>query len=140
VVREVLIDATPETVFEFFTDPEKMVRWKGSAAILDPTPGGAYRVEVNEGSTVAGEYVELDPPHRVVFTWGWENATGPVVPGSSTVEVTLAPEGEGTRLTLVHRDLPEGEQEQHAVGWDYFIPRLQEAAAGRDPGPQAHLT
>lgn len=136
VTREVYIEATPETVFEFFTDPDKMVRWKGSAATLEPEPGGTYRVEVREGSSARGEYVELDPPNRVVFTWGWEAPGSPVPPGSSTVEVTLASEGSGTRLTLVHRDLPAGEVVQHAEGWDYFLPRLQEAAAGADPGPQ----
>ena len=48
--HEVRIAATPETVFGFFTDPEKMTRWKGTTAKLDPRPGGIYRVDVVLGT------------------------------------------------------------------------------------------
>ncbi len=92
---EVRIQARPETVFEFFTDPEKMRRWKGSSAELDPRPGGTYRVGgIAGGATVVGEFVELDPPSHLVFTWGWEGDED-VPPGSSTVEVTLTPRRRG---------------------------------------------
>jgi uncharacterized protein YndB with AHSA1/START domain len=68
---EVRIQARPETVFEFFVDPEKMTRWKGTEAELDPRPGGRYRVGgIAGGATVVGEFVEIDPPRRLVFTWG----------------------------------------------------------------------
>jgi uncharacterized protein YndB with AHSA1/START domain len=134
VVREIRIEARPETVFEFFVDPDKMVRWKGRTARLEPTPGGTYRVEINNRAVASGEYVELDPPRRVVFTWGWEGGS-PVPPGASTVEVELTPDGDGTLLRLTHRDLPDEEVEQHADGWDHFLPRLATAAPGGDPGP-----
>jgi len=129
------IEASPATVFEFFVDAEKMTRWKGGSAELDPRPGGVYRVGGIAGDHVAaGEYVELDPPHRLVFTWGWEGDEE-VPPGSSTVEVTLTPDGDATLLRLVHRDLPVGQGARHEQGWLHFVPRLAEAAAGRDPGP-----
>jgi uncharacterized protein YndB with AHSA1/START domain len=134
VVREVHVDARPETLFAFFTDPGKMTRWKGRKATLDPRVGGVYHVEINDQAVARGEFVEIDPPRRVVFTWGWEGH--PVVPpGSSTVEVELAPEGDGTLLRLTHRGLPEEEVDQHAHGWDHFLPRLVTAAPGGDPGP-----
>jgi uncharacterized protein YndB with AHSA1/START domain len=58
-------------VFEFFVDPQKMRRWKGTVAELDPRPGGTYRVGgIAGGATVVGEFVEIDPPRRLVFTWG----------------------------------------------------------------------
>ena len=78
LTHEVHIDAEPETVFAFFTDPDKMIQWKGRRAELDPRPGGVYRVDVTGEHVARGEYVELDPPHRVVFTWGWEG--GDAVP------------------------------------------------------------
>lgn len=134
VVREVHIDARPETVFAFFTDAQKMIRWKGRKATLDARPGGTYRVEINDQAVARGEYVEIDPPRRVVFTWGWEGHLA-VPPRSSTVEVELAPEGDGTLLRLTHRGLPDDEVDQHAHGWDHFLPRLVVAAAGGDPGP-----
>lgn len=46
VALEVLVDAEPATIFEFFTDPEKMVRWKGTSAELEARPGGVYSVDV----------------------------------------------------------------------------------------------
>jgi uncharacterized protein YndB with AHSA1/START domain len=138
--RTLTIDATPETVWEFFVDPEKLVRWKGTKAELDPKPGGVYRCEVIPGHTARGEYVELDPPHRLVFTWGWEGETK-VPPGTSTVEVELTPEGDGTRLRFVHSHLPSAESvESHAHGWDHYLPRLELAAAGRDPGADPWVT
>jgi uncharacterized protein YndB with AHSA1/START domain len=134
VVRQVRIAARPDIVFSFFTDAERMVRWKGDRAELDPRPGGTYRVDMH-GNVVRGEYVAVEPYTRVVFTWGWEGE-GPVPPGASTVEVLLRPDGDGTLLTLMHRDLPdEMARANHAAGWDHYLPRLTETAAGRDPGP-----
>jgi uncharacterized protein YndB with AHSA1/START domain len=140
VEREVRIAARPETVFTFFTDPSKMVQWKGSRAELDPRPGGIYRVEMSEQIVASGEYVEIDSPKRVVFTWGWEGQEAgsgehAVPPGSSRVEVTLEPDGDGTLLRLRHLDLPEQSREIHGQGWDLYLGRLVVAAAGGDPGP-----
>lgn len=136
--REVRIDASPETVFEFFVDPEKMVRWKGRKAELDPRPGGMYRVEINDQAVARGEYVAVEPPDRVVFTWGWEGQeSGPhaVAPGSSRVEISLEPDGDGTIVRLRHLDLPEESLEIHGQGWDLYLGRLAVVAAGGDPGP-----
>ena len=138
--RTISIAASPETVWEFFVDPEKLTRWKGMKADLDPTPGGIDCCEVIPGHTARGEFVELDPPHRLVFTWGWENESA-VPPGTSTIEVELTPEGDGTRLHFVHRDLPGAESvESHAHGWDHYLPRLEIAAGGGDPGEDPWLT
>jgi len=135
IEREVRIDAAPEVVFEFFVDPEKYVKWKGRMAWLDPRPGGEYRVAINDTAVAKGEFVELDPPRRVVFTWGWEG-TEAVPPGSSTVEVTLEPDGDATILRLVHRGLPSAEEiQQHSHGWDMYLGRLVVAGPGGDPGP-----
>ena len=133
ITHEIRIQARPETVYEFLTDPDKMARWKGTSAELDPRPGGIYRVEIGR-TIVVGQYVELEPPRRVVFTWGWEGNDA-VPPGSSTVEVTLTPDGDGTILRLVHRDLPAAARAEHDGGWAHFLPRLEIAAAGGDPGP-----
>ncbi len=136
VEREIRIEASPETVFEFFTDPEKMKQWKGSEADLDPQPGGNYRVIVMPVAIARGEYVKVEPPHFVSFTWGWESG-GPVpAPGESLVEVSLRPDGSGTIVELRHTQLPSEESASaHGDGWDHFLGRLSIAAAGGDPGP-----
>lgn len=135
IEHEVRILAQPETIFPFFTDPELFARWSG-VATLDPQPGGIFRVEIDATNIARGEYLVVEPPHRVVFTWGWEAEGNPVPAGSSTVEVTLSPDGEHTLVRLVHRDLPSKESaDAHGVGWDHYLERLQAAATGGDPGP-----
>jgi uncharacterized protein YndB with AHSA1/START domain len=139
VTRELTIAARPETVWEFFVDPAKAIRWMGIEATLEPEPGGLYRVEVVPGTVARGTFVELEPPHRLVFTWGWEpradGETYDVAPGTSTIEVRLEPEGDGTLLRFVHRDLPSADAAaKHGHGWDHFLPRLVEVAGGGDPG------
>ena len=145
VEREVLIAARPETVFEFFTDPEKQVLWRGRRAELDPRPGGIYRVEISDQIVGSGEFLEVHAPSRVVFSFGWEGQEAGqgehgVPPGSSRVEVTLAPEGEGTLVRLRHLDLPEQAREMHGQGWQLYLDRLQIAATGGDPGADPNLT
>ena len=131
IERELRIAARPETVFRFFTDPERMVRWMGRTAELDPRPGGRFRIDYNGSDIAVGSYLVVDPPRRVVFTWGWEAPGDVTPPGASTVEVTLDPDGEtGTRLRLRHTELPLDAVAGHAEGWDQFLPALVSAVAG----------
>ena len=82
IEKVVTISARPETVFGYFTDPVKYVRWKGKRANLDPRPGGVFEVEFDKGEIARGEFVEVRRNQRVVFTWGWVgSATCP--PGAS---------------------------------------------------------
>ena len=74
VEKRVQIKARPEIVFSYFTDPVKMLEWKGVEAELEPKPGGIYRVNVTGRDIAHGEYVEVSPYTRVVFTWGWEGS------------------------------------------------------------------
>ena len=134
VRRELEIAASPQTVWDLLVDPERIVTWMGSEARLDPHPGGVYRVAVNAEHIASGEVLELDPPHRLVVSFGWEPTGGEnlVPPGSSTIEFELAAEGMGTRLRFTHRDLPTPESvERHGRGWDHYLERLAVVAAGR---------
>jgi uncharacterized protein YndB with AHSA1/START domain len=142
--RELQIDASPETVWEFLVDPKQMVRWMGLSASIDARPGGAYRCDVIPGHSATGEVVAVEPPHRLVFTWGWEpGEDGPseVPPGSSTVEIRLEAREGGTHLTFTHSDFPSAEVAgKHEVGWDHYLGRLDVAAAGGDPGADPWLS
>jgi len=82
-----------------------------------------------------GEYVEIDPPRRVVFTFGWESQGSPISPGTTTVEITLIPDGDGTRVRLVHSGVPDVIRAGSAEGWDHYLPRLAIAAEGGTPEP-----
>ena len=133
---EVRIAASPETVFDFFTEPGLMVQWMGRTAELDPRPGGGFRTEINDEAIASGSYVAVERPDRVVFTWGWNSEDSLTPAGSTTVEVLLGADGDGTRLRLIHRDLPSAESAgKHDHGWRHYTERLGIAAAGGDPGP-----
>jgi uncharacterized protein YndB with AHSA1/START domain len=135
VASEVFIAASPEVVFAYFVDADKMVRWMGSRAEVDPQPGGVYALDINAAARARGQFVEVVPHSRVVFTFGWEDDQS-VPPGSSTVEVTLTPDRDGTHVRLVHRGLQTPEmRQQHAHGWQLYLARLHTAAEGGDPGP-----
>jgi uncharacterized protein YndB with AHSA1/START domain len=127
------IDATPAEVFPYLVDADLIVRWMGDWAELDPSPGGKYVVDIN-GVPVRGAFVAVEPPHRLVFTWGAAGNEA-LPPGSTTVEIRLRPDGGGTLLELAHRDLPPEEAPQHGVGWTHFLDRLAVAGVGGDPGP-----
>ena len=129
----VQIDATPERVFEYFVRPESMLRWMGDYAVLDARPGGEFTLDVNS-VPVRGRYLELEPPSRLLISWG-HAGSDLLPPGSSTLEVLLRADGGGTVVEIVHRDLPDLEARKHAVGWRIFLGRLAIATAGGDPGP-----
>jgi uncharacterized protein YndB with AHSA1/START domain len=136
---QVEIGAPPEAVFGFLVDAEKMTRWMGLEAWADAKEGGAVRCRVSPGDTFSGTFLAVEPPHRVVFTFGWEAPDNPIRPGSSTVEVTLTPNGAGTLLKLRHTGLPADAEKDHEQGWGMFLPRLAAVAEGRDPGANPEM-
>lgn len=135
VEREIRVAARPEIVFRYFTDPERMGRWLGRVGALDARPGGALAVVVAGTHGAGGQFVEIDPPRRVVFTWGWDEPGHPIPPGSTRIEVSLTADGDDTVLRLRHLGLPADAVEEHTFGWTHYLDRLAVAGAGGDPGP-----
>lgn len=132
------IDAPPSTVYRYITEANKWKLWQGVDAELDPNPGGIFSMTMGNGMNARGQFVELVPDKRVVFTWGWIDQPG-IPPGSTTVEILLEPEGAGTMLTLIHRNIPDEESPMQHMGWTQHLPRLAQIASGiepvRDGGP-----
>jgi len=115
ISTSVRIAASPEVVFPYFTDPLLMVTWIGDRVDLDARPGGKFALDFS-GVAARGSYETVEPPHRVVFTWGIpEDDLMP--PGSSTVEVELVADGADTIVNLTHRDLPPEREPSHLEGW-----------------------
>jgi uncharacterized protein YndB with AHSA1/START domain len=133
---KVRIAAKPETVFPFLTDAAKVPLWFGAEADVEARQGGIYKVKINPQATALGEVVEVQANKRIVFTFGWEGQDphNGVAPGSSRVEISLTPDGDGTLVRLVHTGLPEPATKDHRSGWGLYLNRLQAVAGGRDPG------
>ena len=131
---ELDLDATPAAVCRCWTEPEQIVRWMGDRATLQPWPGGTFRVEYASGDVVAGEFVDVEAPQYLAFTWGWDEPGALTPPGSTRVEVSL--EGLSgdtrTRLRMRHVNQPSAALDNHDAGWRFFLPRL--VAAVEDPG------
>ncbi len=128
------IAAPPAVVYTYLTQSDLWSGWQGVAAAIEATPGGAFGMSMPNGMKARGEFVELVPNRRVVFTWGWVGHPG-LPPGSSVVEVDLAEDGTGTLVTLTHRGLPPDEVPVHTAGWDHYLLRLAVVATDGDPGP-----
>ena len=84
--------------------------------------------------SVEGRYVELDPPNKLVIAWG-RRGSRELPPLSSTLEVYFTPDGEGTRVDIVHHGLPDSEAARHAMGWRHYLGRLRVLGAGVEPEP-----
>jgi uncharacterized protein YndB with AHSA1/START domain len=128
LTKEIWIDAAPEVVYPYLVQRDLATAWMGDESWHDPRPGGVFRLDIH-GHVATGEFVELDPPRRVVYTWGWEGDGQIHPPGSTTVEFDLEPKDGGTQLRLRHRELTEEGVIAHGEGWEQFLPELAKAAA-----------
>jgi uncharacterized protein YndB with AHSA1/START domain len=132
---EVQIAAPPATVFAFLTDPEKIMRWIGTEATMEPHPGGIYLVNVGGKNIARGRFTEVIPVHRLAYSFGWEEREN-VPPESGLIEIDLLDRDGGTLVRLTHSGLPDAEEvTSHTMGWNHYLARLAVAAAGGDPGP-----
>ena len=128
LTASVRIAAPPSTVFGYLVDPALLVRWIGEWADLDPRPGGVFSLDVG-AAAVRGRFVAVEPPTRVVFTWGVPGSAT-IPPGSTTVEILLREDGSDTVVDLVHHDLPAAEQPGHLAGWVRCLDHLVLALGG----------
>ena len=120
--RTIVIGAPPETVFKYFTDSARWAAWWGVGSTIDARPGGRVFVKHPGGTESSGEVVEVSPPSRIVFTYGFASGK-PVGPGESLVTIDLEPADAGTRLRLSHA-FPEDKaaaRDEHVQGWRYQL-------------------
>ncbi|MGE0880907.1 MAG: SRPBCC domain-containing protein [Acidimicrobiia bacterium] len=137
VDQRIVIAATPADVYALLTDAELLIEWMAPVADLEARVGGTVTWTHENGDIVRGEFLELVPARRVVFTYGWERTDVGVPPGSTIVEIDLRPVAGGTELHLVHRGFEDPMADAHAGGWANYLARLAACAEGRDPGPDA---
>ena len=118
--RTVLIQAPPETVFRFFQESGRWAKWWGQGSTIDAQPGGKLYIRHPGNVESAGTVLELDPPKRIVFTYGFASGD-PIPAGSSRVTIELKPEHGATRLLLTH-DLADAKvRDDHVQGWRFQL-------------------
>ncbi len=121
VRRETHIPAPPAAVFALLTDPEKILRWMGTEAQVEPQPGGLYLVNVTGARAARGSFREVVPVHRLAYSFGWDGSEE-VPPGSRLVEIDLIEQPDGTLLRLTHTGLPNAEAGRNAAAPDPHRP------------------
>jgi len=126
VTASVRIAAAPTDVFPYLTEASLLIRWMGAWVDVNPEPGGTFAVNIGD-QPIRGTYVAVEPPHRVVFTWGLPGNDA-LPPGASTVEILLTADGEGTVVDLIHRGLPADLRPDHLAGWTSLLDTLRVTA------------
>jgi len=129
LTREVLVKAEPSTIFALLIEPG-MQSWLGTDVEFDPRPGGLYKLNVGGDHPALGEFVEVTPDEKVVFTFGWDEPGHPIPAGSTQVAITLLAKGDETLVRLVHSGLPDDAVSDHEEGWQHFLDRLATVAVG----------
>jgi uncharacterized protein YndB with AHSA1/START domain len=129
------INAPPARVYKAWTDPAELQRWFGPEDVrtiridADVRVGGKYRWDLQkqdgEEWSCLGEYRELVPDKKIVFTWKWDDDEN-WAEHNSVVTVELSDRGGGTEVRLVHEKLPSEEsRDRHNEGWNSVLDRLE---------------
>ena len=141
IERELHIDASPEVVFEVLSSPEHIRDWWSAETEFEPVAGTASRFTWTDNDTGRRQsapftVVEVDPPRRFSFRWTYEGEVAG--PGNSLlVTFELVPMGDGTTVRFSetgYRErgweaaVLEAHYNDHRQGWDFYLPRLAEAA------------
>jgi uncharacterized protein YndB with AHSA1/START domain len=130
-----LIKAPRDRVYAAWTDPAQLKQWFGPEnvqtrdLVADARPGGEFRWDLvnseGEEMTIRGEYRELQPGKKVVFTWQWEDDED-WESHTSTVTVELTDAAAGTELRLTHEQLPNAKsRDGHTGGWNSVLDKLE---------------
>jgi uncharacterized protein YndB with AHSA1/START domain len=118
--RTILIEASRDIVFSYFTDSGRWARWWGTGSTIDARAGGAVEIVHPGGVRVAGEILEINPPARLVFTFGYVSGT-PMPVGASVVTIQLDDDAAGTRLNLSHVFTDEKMRDEMVQGWRFHL-------------------
>jgi uncharacterized protein YndB with AHSA1/START domain len=118
--RIVVIRATPEIVYGFFTDSARWATWWGAGSTIEGTPGGKVHIRHSNGVEVLGEVLEAEPLRRIVFTYGYASGN-PIPPGASLVTILLEAHPDGTRLHLTHEFEEPEPRDLHIQGWRFQL-------------------
>lgn len=129
VERRVVVRARPETVFSFFTEPERFEAWWGKGSRIDANVGGDVRIELPGPTRILGRVESVGPGLRIAFTYGYENPAKPIPVGGSRIEASIEPHAHGALVHFRHEVATEAVRDAHAQGWRYHLSVLANAAS-----------
>lgn len=127
-----LMPATPELVFDQWLDPESLREWMCPRpahcveVLVEPRVGGLVRFDVDDSGTsvlTTGQFLVIERPHLLRFTWSNSNWNDPTV--VSIVNVEFEPAGDGqTMMSIEHSLLPPAEFDSFHSGWTLTFAQL----------------
>lgn len=131
-------DAAPQRLFDAWADPELVATWlfttpetESHTTTLDVRVGGQWEIIDRRGGVdyrAIGEYLVVEPPHRLVFTFGMPQFE----PGFSQVTVEIAAEGDGAVMTLTQERLPAAYVAPSREGWSVMFDLLADRLNAAD--------
>jgi uncharacterized protein YndB with AHSA1/START domain len=136
--RIITIEAPRDLVFRFLTTNDRWAAWWGKGSEIDARPGGRVQIVHPNGIRVGGEVHELDAPHRIVFTYGYES--GESIPfGGSRVAIVLDDVKGATRLHLTHEFAEPAPRDEHVQGWRFQLSLFANIIANEQHARAAEL-
>jgi uncharacterized protein YndB with AHSA1/START domain len=130
-----VMPAPPEVVFDEWLDPNSLREWMCPNPVrvvdvtVEPHVGGRVRFDVDNSGTrvlITGQFLTIDRPHLLRFTWSNSNWSDPTV--TSVVNVAFEPVGdEETLMSIEHSLLPPEEFESFHNGWTLTCDQLAAA-------------
>ena len=111
-----------EILFHAWLDSTEHSSFTGSEAVIDPTIEGRFTAW--EGY-ISGKTLEMDTPNRILQSWRTTEFDDS--DADSKLDIHFESISNGTRLTLIHTDIPEGQSDMYREGWEeyYFKPMLE---------------
>ena len=127
LTKSIWIDAPPEVVFPYLTESDKMAKWCGVSAELDPVPQGIYRLDMGGAGVMEGRFIRVEPVTFVSFEV--DPPAGTEAP-TSLIEISISPEVGGSRVEIRQYGLEAPFDLMASRGWDHHAARLSVVAEG----------
>jgi uncharacterized protein YndB with AHSA1/START domain len=126
IVLHAELPVSPTRIYDAFLDAEQHSAMTGASATSEPRIGGRFTAW---DGYIEGTYVELVPGARIVARW--RTSEFPEGSPDSRLEIQFAENGAGTKLTLIHSDIPDGQASSYLRGWEdyYFTPMREHFAS-----------
>ncbi|MDO8670559.1 MAG: SRPBCC domain-containing protein [Dehalococcoidia bacterium] len=117
-----VIPSSPQQIYDAWLSSEEHSAFTGDEARIDPVVGGRHSAF---GDYIKGLNVQLEPPHRIVQTW--RTTEFPADAPDSRLEILLDEVKGGTKVTMLHTGIPDGQAKDYEKGWlDYYIQPMKE--------------